>query len=878
MKISITWLLILVSYVAFGQTRVSGIVKDITTGESLPGATVIYSATQGGATDIDGKFEFKLTPGTYTFEVKFVNYKAFSKEVVVGSNPLDLVFELESDIMQEVEIIGDIAIDRRTPVAVSNINGKKIKEELGTQDLPMILNSTPGVYATQSGGGDGDSRVNIRGFNNRFVAVMVDGIPMNDMENGTVYWSNWFGLDVVTQKMQVQRGLGASKLAIPSVGGTINILSEGIEDKQKLVLSTEYGNNNNARLTVGYNSGRLPGGWGVTSAISAKYNQGWVDNLISRQLFYFIKIQKQFVEHSFSFTAMGSPQDHFQRPGRQAISYYDKTYAASLGVDTSAYLGGDWGLRHNQFWGELTRNHTDPGAPKEILTERLNYYHKPILNLKHLWTPNTRFGLSNVVYASFGNGGGTALKTSDFNEEGQTDFQGIYRTNTLGTTFVPPYDLSHVDDTSQYISRNYIFSRVNNHMWVGLLSTFKYKLTDKIDLSGGLDWRYYHTDRYQKIYDLLGGDYAVPNSNGDDANNPGDVVKREGDIYGYNIRSFVKQQGIFLLGEYKEKDWSAFLNLTASMMSYNRVDYFAAKNEDGSYPELGWKNYPGFTIKTGFNYNLDAKNSIFANAGFLNKAQNMSFTLIGTTLSAYSKIENEEIIAGEIGYTYRDKVLRPSINVYYTRWNNKPTTGSTSVGGEIYPYNIPGMNALHQGIELDLEYNPMKQLSFESAISIGDWRWISNGDAIVTNEDGTVVVDTVQFSSKGVLVGDAAQIQLSLGIRYEPIKGFYIKPRFTFFDKNYADFLPETLQDENANRQSWKMPAYFILDVNMGYNMELNKGKSRLGFKVNLMNVTNNVYISDARNNEYGNGFDAASAGVFMGMGFRWNVGANYTF
>ncbi|MFM9983638.1 MAG: TonB-dependent receptor, partial [Flavobacteriales bacterium] len=306
MKISFTWILLFASCLAFGQTAVTGTVKDVVTGETLPGATVIYSETQGGATDLDGKFEFKLAPGTYTFVVNFVNYKSFKQEVVVGTTPVEVVFELESDMMQEVEIIGDIAIDRKTPVAVSNISGKKIKEELGTQDLPMILNSTPGIYATQGGGGDGDSRVNIRGFNNRFVAVMVDGIPMNDMENGTVYWSNWFGLDVVTQKMQVQRGLGASKLAIPSIGGTINILSEGIEDKQKVVLSTEYGNNTNARLTLGYNSGRLPGGWGVTGALSAKYNDGWVEHLISRQLFYFIKIQKQFVEHSFSFTAMGS--------------------------------------------------------------------------------------------------------------------------------------------------------------------------------------------------------------------------------------------------------------------------------------------------------------------------------------------------------------------------------------------------------------------------------------------------------------------------------------------------------------------------------------------------------------------------------------------
>ena len=58
----------------------------------------------------------------------------------------------------------------------------------------MILNTTPSVYATQQGGGAGDARINIRGFNQRNIAVMINGVPQNDMENGWVYWSNWDGV------------------------------------------------------------------------------------------------------------------------------------------------------------------------------------------------------------------------------------------------------------------------------------------------------------------------------------------------------------------------------------------------------------------------------------------------------------------------------------------------------------------------------------------------------------------------------------------------------------------------------------------------------------------------------------------------------------
>ena len=61
---------------------------------------------------------------------------------------------------------------------------------------------------------------------------MVNGMPVNDMENSSVYWSNWAGLSDVTSAMQVQRGLGSSKLAIASVGGTINILTKSSDRKE----------------------------------------------------------------------------------------------------------------------------------------------------------------------------------------------------------------------------------------------------------------------------------------------------------------------------------------------------------------------------------------------------------------------------------------------------------------------------------------------------------------------------------------------------------------------------------------------------------------------------------------------------------------------
>ena len=164
--------------------------SDASTSEPLIGATIMYGKGLGTVTDIDGNFSFEISEGERNITISYVGYQPLSKRISVSNTSGNFNFKLKTVLLNEVQVTADLAKERETPVAFSTIPIKKITEELASQDIPMILNSTPGVYATQSGGGDGDARITIRGFNQRNVAVMIDGIPVNDMENGWVYWSN----------------------------------------------------------------------------------------------------------------------------------------------------------------------------------------------------------------------------------------------------------------------------------------------------------------------------------------------------------------------------------------------------------------------------------------------------------------------------------------------------------------------------------------------------------------------------------------------------------------------------------------------------------------------------------------------------------------
>ena len=169
------------------------------------------------------------------------------------------------------------AIDRKTPVAVSTIKAADIELKLGTQEFPEILKSTPGVYATKTGGGYGDARINLRGFSSQNVAVMINGVPVNDMENGAVYWSNWAGLADVTSAMQVQRGLGASKVAVPSIGGTINIISKSTDLTQGGKIAATVGNDGYMKTVASYNTGEMDGGHALSLLFSRVEGDGYVD-------------------------------------------------------------------------------------------------------------------------------------------------------------------------------------------------------------------------------------------------------------------------------------------------------------------------------------------------------------------------------------------------------------------------------------------------------------------------------------------------------------------------------------------------------------------------------------------------------------------------
>lgn len=929
---------------------IKGRITDAGTGEGLIQANVLLKEGVGVTTDLDGNFSIEADYGIYNITVSYSGYEPFAEKINLRQPVFNLNLTLKSRELKEVVITADPAIERKTPVAFSKVDAKSIQEDLASRDLVLALNTTPGVYATNKGGGDGDASITIRGFSQNNVAVMIDGVPVNDMENGEVYWSNWMGLDAITRNMQVQRGLGASKLALPSVGGTINILTQGIRDRSELSVKQEFANNAFYRTSLSFNSGRLPGGWGISLAGSYRQGAGWVDGNDVQGGFYYAKVEKMFKQgkHLISVSAFGAPQQHGQRFSQQPVVAYDTAFGEKIGIDLDEavwtdstktkyrYQFTERGYRFNPTWGNLDRRTFVRNDANQIVdtissgtTERFNtsknVYHKPQVIARYSFQPNDKFFLSATFYASIGKGGGTQLIPATnalYDSTGQLKMQQIWDENARD-----PFGES----------RRYIRRSTNNHYWYGGLVTANYKLPKGFDLSGGLDFRSYKGEHYQEVFDLLGGDYTIiatsANQNGQKRDTLG-----VGDKLGRFDYGFVNWGGGFVQAEWSNKMISAFVNVSAAGTFYQKEDRFAKKSlkidgdivaketigfydvayyngtdlvvaaqnavvtqsgdttfvKNGSQPIqqiVGAKAYnnsaseavysrtdliklPSATIKAGVNVNINDQHSVFVNGGYLYKAPFYNFLIPLRGLNITTGIKNEEIVSAEVGYLYRSRWVSATVNGYYTEWLNKPFTttftdpSNTDDRELVY---VPGIKARHVGGEIDFAVRPHKMVTIEGLFSYGDWTWNSDVKFRWVFESGA---DTVlAFNPKGVHVGGAAQMQVGGMIRIEPIKGLYIKPRITYFDKFYADFNPETLVGENAGRESWKLPGYYTLDVSAGYTYVLKK-QWQFTVRTNFFNITDRFFIQDATNNNaFFRDFDAKSASVFFGQGFRWNIG-----
>ena len=901
-KLILFSLMILSSFMTFSQ--ISGKIVDADSNQPLPGATILVQGTDDGVvTDFDGEFTIQAATAGNTLVISYLGYE--TQKVIAQDGILVVALALSAESLDEIILTSgviDLAEMRATPIAVSTIKASEIALKVGNMEFPEIMNTTPGVYATKQGGGYGDSRISLRGFDQTNTSFLINGQPVNDMENGRVYWSNWQGLTDVASGIQIQRGLGASRLAVPSVGGTVSIFTKAAEKTEGGSLNQLVGNDGYRKTVFNYNTGKNDNGWASSFLLSRWQGDGYINNTSGEGYTYFFAVgySPEGSKHDLNFSFLGAGQWHHQRDVWVSIRDYQNF--GSEGIDR----------RWNTNGGTLNG---------EEFSMRRNFYNKPLATFNWDYKISDNIKLATSFYGSAGRGGGTGPRGNNFrnstsdilpyrkdltehylengkgsrNTDGSINFDAIVAHNQ---TSAQPYsgDISGFEGQligsngfrNDGVSREILVRRasMNSHDWVGAISNLEIN-SGKFKYSIGVDLRNYTGYHYRVLNNLMGldGYYSTGNrnSNGQIINTLVEAspfkstgLNNGAKIDYYNIGN-VGWQGVNGLIEYNDDEkLTAVLQAGLSNQSFQREDLF----DQPANPVSDTQNQRGGYIKGGANYNFNEVSNVFFNVGKISRQPQFGAVFPNYGNDINPDLQNEEIQSVELGYGFTSSKLDFNVNVYSTSWGNRFVTRSLSnqqgVDGSAQFRNV---DVQHNGFEFEGKYRASDKLTFKGMLSIGDWRYTKDFSAELFDENQQSI-GTGTLYTKGAKVGDAAQFTSYAEVDYRLGNVVSVDLGYRFVDGLYADYsITDSQFTQPDNDGALKLPSYGLLDG--GVTVRIGKG---LSFRGNINNVLDTTYIAESNSNIHAdsnsktwNGVDTRNS-VWFGFGRTWNASLKYRF
>ena len=914
---------------------ISGVVKDASSGNAIAGANVIVEGTDlGSATDEDGNFTIEdVSPGS-ELTASVIGYENQS----IYADTENVVFELNREVleMSQLEVLASRAGDK-TAVAYTDVNKEEIALRLGSQDIPLALNTVPSVYSTNQGGGAGDARINVRGFNQRNVAVMINGIPVNDMENGWVYWSNWDGVADATTSIQLQKGLSAQNLATPSIGGSMNVITDAAAQERGGSFKQELGAWGFLKSTLSYQSGLIMDDKLALSATLVKktgdgYTFGtWTD----AYAYYFGASYMLNDKHKLQFYALGAPQRHGQNLYKGNIAAYDREFASELDdytIDPSEVVesGRDFNgtassvsseaaalLGDQQF--EMYTEYKGKRHEDNLINERENFFHKPQVALNHYWDVNDKINLNSSVYWSGGMGGGTGTYGSL-----EWDYSSKQRT--------VDYDATIFENDSLGASSGILRNSNNRQTTLGLLSKLDYTVSSNLKTQVGLDYRTAKIYHVKTIRDLLGGDYYMTSDSDFDVDNGQGGL---GDPIDYNYTNYVNWLGLFAQAEYTLDKISAFAMGGVTSVKYSHWNHFYDGSDTDKYSssyvstkdasDADWVEGLGdatgghendlwieadpistMQVKGGVLYELGNtlsflnaipvigkaadESDIWFNFGLIDKAPIFDQVIQDWDAKMSTDPKNEKFTAFEFGINSRsnDGTMAAKFNVYSTTWSDRIATRTVeNVDGDEDIIYLSGINQNHSGIEFEFSAQINDMFRVDMGAGLGNWLYTEDATGTYRDSDGSE--SSYSYALKDLKVGDMPQANLAFGLTASPIEDSKVQLLYRYYALHYSNWSPTSREysdgDMPDRAQSWKAPSYGILDLNAHYKIPFEFSGVKPEVFLNVRNLLDAVYVQDATDNSRFNAepfrvnnHTANAAEVYLGMPTSFNLGLRFNF
>ena len=775
------------------------------------------------------------------------------------------------------------------------------------QSLPSSLSSSKDVFNNIASYKFSEMRFNVRGYDSQYSSIYLNGIRFNDALTGYGPWSLWSGLNDATRNQENSSGLKSSGFGIDGIGGTTNVNARASQVRQGFRASVVNGNSMyRFRVMVSYGSGMLDNGWSYALSFSTRQGgNGYVDGVYYNAYGYFASVEKRFGgdRHNLALTVMGAPTER----GAQQASTQE-----AYDLLNNNYYNPNVGMQDG-----------------ELRNTRVRSYHEPIVMLNYGFdiTPSTK--LTAAASVRFGKNGYSALTWTDgpdprpdyyrylpsyyINRMYQVDpASGLMPDETSRHTYLQAALQSALEwktdpsksmiDFEQMYQRNYL----RNEQGEGGIYMIEERHTDQTDfnfvaniahtfknqsvLRGGIAARINRTEYYDEVKDLLGADYWLDvdkfalrdNGNINPAIYQNDLLyflehgearhAKEGDKFGYDYYAHVRNAQLW--AQYSASFGGFAMSLGAEIGATQMwregllMKGLFATNSLGDSKHL---NYLTYKLKGEFSYRFSGAHALEANIAYMVNPPQFrdAFVSSRTRNTVTPGLDTEKIFGAELSYNLNLPWITARLSGYYTTIEDQSKVISyyDDTQSTFTNFAMSGIDKRYYGMELGVVVPIWGGISFNGALSLGDYRYTSNANFTQTQDNSEEVLRGDKVLWKDLRIETSPQTALNLGLRYAGPHNWYASIDWNFYDNIYLSMnparrtistyqtvlrtrYPDTEQLPTAMkvralldlRNQEKFDAAYTLNLSVGKTWYI-RYKYQLGFSLEVKNLINNQNI-----------------------------------
>ena len=744
-----------------------------------------------------------------------------------------------------------------------------------------IVNSNSNIYASEASYLFSPVRFRYRAFDQKYNDVYINGVPMNDMENGQFRYTLVGGLNQQTKNQEFSLPFEDNNFAMSGMAGSnnYNFRPASMPAGHRITL-TGANRNYTLRGMYTFNTGLSNKGWAFSGNITYRWaSEGYVEGTFYNSLSYFLGIQKVFGDgtHSLSLTTWGNPTERASQGAGTDEMYWlanDRYYNPYWGYQNgkkrnsrivtdfspTALLTWDWKISDNDklttsvmgkysMYKSTKLNYNNADNPQP------NYWKNMPSSYYDIWDEsNTSYRNSSAL-----DGWKTAYDYWTTSKENrQINWDRLYYSNKQAS--------AQGQDAMYYIQAKH-----NDALTISLASTFNKQIDKDKTWNIGILGTTNKGMHYQTMDDLLGatqyhnintyalGTYA---SNADevqyDLNNPNGTV-REGDRFGYDYNLLVNNGKIWT--SYAENFGNVHYMIAGklgytSMQRDGKMRNGLAK--DNSYGKSKTAQFLDGGMKFGANINLGHGNAFILGLGYEHRAPQAKVAFVAPEVNNdfVKNLRNERIFSSEIGYQLQNSWLHANVNAYYSYLTNVSDWQNfyyDDINSFSY-VSITGMKKAYYGVEAGLKFKVTSAFDIKLIGQISDAKILNDNTVTYMNSTKGIEYQETIYN-KGMRDNGTPLTSASAGVSYHS-GGWFIDLNCNYYDRIYLSYSPcyryessliargGCFQDNEPIRSEFEQAkghGGFMLDGSIGRSIYLKHGS--LSINLSVTNILNNTSI-----------------------------------